>query len=119
MLVYRVEHKDNRNGPFSGRNYAGEFMKDHRTPLEIDHSDETYSFLDNSCRFGAVSMLALDSTFVEDWRGLLGRGFIVSVYETNEYRVLKDGQVMFFPGQLLKELTTMTDVMCAIEAEME
>ena len=107
MLVYRVEHRDSRLGPYATPAPVGlrdrEANATDRQPLHDRHpaSERTW-------RYGFRTEYQLSQWFSAEQRGrLTQQGFVLSVYEADSCRVVEDTrgtQVVFAEAERVREV---------------
>lgn len=119
MLIYRIEHKDSLDGPFSGVNGTSDVsdcFKDHALPAFFDEYIEfverlsKYRVYENDLNFGVKSKVRLFNLLKTEHLGidtvfaiLTEAGFVGKVFEVYEYEdsnknkfiELPDGQIPF------------------------
>jgi hypothetical protein len=88
--VYRIEHKETREGPYNRLSFRHSDYEEHPAPFE-----ETNEFKKNWDRirpereyyyFGFISIKQLNAWFLENDRTLLHKhGFVIGIYKTSEY----------------------------------
>jgi len=99
-LVYRVEHPDDGEGPYVGREWPDKVRmrfshndSRHKAP----HGDPALGYISHREVCGCTDPASLREWFATFWDGLAAGGFVVRIFEARGARVGARGQVVFNP----------------------
>lgn len=117
MIVYRVEHKTDRQGPYNSKyniyQWGRKMYYAHRCKKKYpgisneqwaDRRKANEMIERINCVFGFKSVQDLKSWFSGFLRELNREGFVISVYETEDEVLEGEKQVMFIRGRKTKRV---------------
>jgi hypothetical protein len=94
MKVYRIEHPESRQGPFTHNAGPGRFASDAMVYLTEPQDMASNLRIGTGHHYAFKSIEHLMAA-IQSFVLLREYGFHISVYESNEHVVLPDGQVAF------------------------
>ena len=100
MIVYRIEHKDTKLGPFTHGGQIPEVINKglfaNTTLMEdIDCIPEVVNLIQKGALF-AFTTEGHARAIVKDWGTLSAHGFVMASYDITPLFIHVDGQVLFF-----------------------
>lgn len=105
IIIYRLEHRDTRVGPFSDpRVYGGCYVAEHKPPqcygLVGEEWKRMNEFLNVGALFAWETMEQMDWFIRKGWRDLRERGFVVAQIEVERHNtfIFEDGQTIYTNG---------------------